>query len=148
MTDEEQQQEEAELTKKLLLPAWITNLTKTNRTKRSTLYTETDYATTRFNSTLDLGQQWRNLQLQTNDLIFTAINELKLNIETKLRLDNYKKIKEKGAKTEFFRFEDIFREVPNSTKTRQKRTFKTKASSTTCSYGRAGRGSRHFYGDV
>ena len=60
---------------------------------------------------------YRNLQIEINDLIIETIVDLKENIEAHKRLAKYEKLKAKGTKTEFFRFEDIFKEIPNSTKT-------------------------------
>ena len=69
------------------------------------------------NRTLELSCVYRNLQIEVNDLIIETVADLKENIEAHKRLAKYEKLKAKGTKTEFFRFEDIFKDIPNSTKT-------------------------------
>ena len=67
------------------------------------------------NRTLELSCVYRNLQIEVNDLIIETIADLKENIEAHKTLAKYEKLKATGTKTEFFRFEDIFKETPNST---------------------------------
>ena len=118
LTDEELEEEYIQRGEKLKLPSWITRFSKLNRTKRGAT---TTYAHTNFSpmtNTVMAARQHRLLQQDINDLIFSALKHLNDNINIKQRIDKFTKIKEKGTKTEFFRFEDIFREIPNATTTR------------------------------
>ena len=76
------------------------------------------------NLTIQITEQYRQLQMDINELIIQTIADLKENLNTSRRLKGYTKLKNEGTKTEFFRFEDIFKETPNSTTTRDNETHR------------------------
>ena len=76
------------------------------------------------NYTIRITEEYRQLQMDINELIIQTLADLKENINTSRRLKGYTKMKSEGTKTEFFRFEDIFKETPNSTTTRDNNTHR------------------------
>ena len=65
----------------------------------------------------DLVMDYKNLQIEVSSMIIKTIEDLRVNMVTQRRLKKYEGIKAQGKTTEFFKFEDIFKEVPNSTTT-------------------------------
>ena len=66
-------------------------------------------------TTIDLALSYRNLQIEVTELTVQAITALRVNINMQKKLDHLKLLKSKGKKTEFFNFDDIYKEIPNST---------------------------------
>ena len=112
---------------KFIMPDWILQATESTRQKREYVTNHRDiYIQMAHNKTLQLTETYRTLQIEINDLILNTISDLKDSIEINKRLNKYTQLHKEGTKTEFFRFEDLFRETPNSTTTqnthhRQKR---------------------------
>ena len=112
---------------KFIMPDWILQQTESTRQKREYVTNHKDiYIQIAHNKTLQLSEKYRTLQIEINELILDTISDLKDNIQINERLTKYAKLHKEGTKTEFFRFEDLFRETPNSTTThnqhhRQKR---------------------------
>ena len=69
--------------------------------------------------TIKITEQYRELQIDINELLIQTTSDIMDYMTVAKRVDNYKKLQRKGTKTEFFNFDDIFNETPNSTSTRQ-----------------------------
>ena len=58
---------------------------------------------------------YRQLQLEINEMLIQTMADLKKYIDVTKKLQQYTELKDKGTKTEFFRFEDIIRPIPGAT---------------------------------